>query len=418
MTEELVQALILSSVTLAFLISARSLLVKWLGAKGFYRMWWMVPASLVLPLMPESSLPNNDIFKYAVNLESTVNSIDQTLLTNWQAGLIVWGLVAILLTVFLGKGHHSFLRRVDPQPVNAKFKSELHTLTGIEISNLKIFSSCHVTSPFIDGVFRPYLVLPTSFTQDLTAQQCQLILRHELQHLRQGDLQWNFLAQLLLIAFWFNPLAWIAFGNFRVAQEMACDESVLATQNKPTRVLYAKAMLACAQNNTRPYLNIVSYGVKREMKSRLKHIQSLQSSSLSKSLLMIVGCVLALASIQLSFAGHHKTAQNIRPVHRIEPLYPIEAANQGIEGSVVVKLDIEANGSVSNVQVVNAQPKSVFEKNTKIAVQQWRWEPMPGRVEGVLIQLDYLLEGSSQRPSSMNDEHNMEQITVEASAHD
>lgn len=414
MIDWLIQAFLLSSVLLAFLVASRKPLVKWLGAKGYYQMWWMVPASLVLPLLPLSSLSNNDLFTYVVNIDAAVKSIDQALLSVAEAAAIVWAFVAILLTVLLRKAHASFLKSVKPLPEDEENKDAIRQLASAEFAKLDIFKSHHITSPFIGGIIRPYLVLPAGFTQDLNPQQRRLVLEHELQHLKQGDLRWNLLAQLLLIAFWFNPLAWMAFGHFRVAQEMSCDESVLAKQDKTTRVLYAKAMLSCAEHNTRPYLNIVSYGVKREMKSRLQHIQTMRPSSLGKSLSMIAACLLTLTTMQFAIAGQEKGTDDIRPVHRVEPLYPTQAAEEGIEGSVVVKLDIETDGSVSNVKVVDAQPKRVFDRQTKIAVRQWRWEPVPQKVEGVLIQLDYVLDKDSETKAGLIKGKEMEQIAVEA----
>lgn len=414
MIDWLIQAFLLSSVTLLFLVVSRKLLVKWLGGKGYYQMWWMVPASLVLPLLPLSPLSNSDLYTYVVNIDAAVKSIDQALLSVAEAAAIVWALVAILLTALLRKAHINFLKRVNPLPEDVQSKAAIRKLACADCVKLEIFKSHHITSPFIGGISQPYLVLPEGFTQDLNPQQCRLVLAHELQHLKQGDLRWNLLAQLLLIAFWFNPLAWMAFGHFRVAQEMACDESVLAKQDKTTRVLYAKAMLSCAQHNTRSYLNIVSYGVKREMKSRLQHIQTMRLSSLGKSLSMIAVCLLTLTTMQLAIAGQGKITNDVRPVHRVEPIYPAQAAEEGIEGSVVVTLDIETDGSVSNVKVVDAQPKGIFDRQTKIAVRQWRWEPIPQKVEGMLIQLDYVLDKDSETKAGLLEGQEMEQIAVEA----
>lgn len=50
---------------------------------------------------------------------------------------------------------------------------------------------------------------------------------------------------------------------------------------------------------------------------------------------------------------------------RIEPLYPKQAAEQGISGSVVLKYDITPAGKTANITVVKAEPEAVFNKEAK-----------------------------------------------------
>ncbi|UWX03758.1 energy transducer TonB [Pseudoxanthomonas sp. NC8] len=57
------------------------------------------------------------------------------------------------------------------------------------------------------------------------------------------------------------------------------------------------------------------------------------------------------------------------------PKYPVEAAQNGIAGEVILLVDIDADGRVTDVQVEKATPPGVFDANTIAAARQWRFEP-------------------------------------------
>ena len=61
--------------------------------------------------------------------------------------------------------------------------------------------------------------------------------------------------------------------------------------------------------------------------------------------------------------------------------YPEAARSQGIQGAVVVRYTVTAEGRVANAQVVSAEPAGVFEQAALVAVKGWRFRP--GRVKGV-----------------------------------
>lgn len=85
------------------------------------------------------------------------------------------------------------------------------------------------------------------------------------------------------------------------------------------------------------------------------------------------------------------------PVVQVSPRYPIDAAQNGKEGYVVVGFDITADGTVSNVRVLDANPKRVFDKAALSAVQNWKYKPKfdSGKAVPQLnqqVQLDFKLD--------------------------
>ena len=95
---------------------------------------------------------------------------------------------------------------------------------------------------------------------------------------------------------------------------------------------------------------------------------------------------------------------------RIEPKYPIEAAQNKQEGSVILQFDIAKDGSTDNIQVIESFPQQVFDKVSVTALKQWTYKPriqggQAQRQTGLTVQLDYrmdpLIEDRLQRTSTL-----------------
>lgn len=71
-----------------------------------------------------------------------------------------------------------------------------------------------------------------------------------------------------------------------------------------------------------------------------------------------------------------RTASPLVPVFAPQPAYPDAALNAGTAGEVVVSFTINTDGSVSNVAVVSARPRGVFERNVRSSVSRWRFQPI------------------------------------------
>ncbi len=88
--------------------------------------------------------------------------------------------------------------------------------------------------------------------------------------------------------------------------------------------------------------------------------------------------------------------RNAKPLHRPDPKYPRRAARGGREGFVTLRFTILATGSVTNIEVVDADPRGYFEQAAQEAVSQWRYAPCEWNgvkvpVPGVLTRLKFEL---------------------------
>lgn|GEM_PF-797652 len=76
-------------------------------------------------------------------------------------------------------------------------------------------------------------------------------------------------------------------------------------------------------------------------------------------------------------AGHGAAAADSMPVavRRVKPAYPAAARRQGLTGRVVLRVQVNAEGTVSDLRVESADPAGVFETQAVEAVRQWRFRP-------------------------------------------
>jgi len=96
-----------------------------------------------------------------------------------------------------------------------------------------------IASPFILGIIRPMIYLPS----DLTPEQMKQVLAHETAHLRRKDHWWKPLGFAILTLHWFNPLVWLAYVLLCRDIELACDEKVVRTMEGEEKRNYSKALL-------------------------------------------------------------------------------------------------------------------------------------------------------------------------------
>lgn len=66
---------------------------------------------------------------------------------------------------------------------------------------------------------------------------------------------------------------------------------------------------------------------------------------------------------------------NWEPATKVDPDFPMEARQKGVEGFVLLQMDIDESGKPENIEVIKAEPRNLFEKEAKKAVRQWRYKP-------------------------------------------
>jgi periplasmic protein TonB len=63
------------------------------------------------------------------------------------------------------------------------------------------------------------------------------------------------------------------------------------------------------------------------------------------------------------------------PLSRVAPEYPRDAARRSVEGAVKFQVDVNPDGTVAALKVLEAQPPGVFEKAAERALRKWKFRP-------------------------------------------
>ncbi|MFW6201782.1 MAG: M56 family metallopeptidase [Gemmatimonadota bacterium] len=99
---------------------------------------------------------------------------------------------------------------------------------------IRVVESGEVGSPFVYGVRRPVLVLPSDWSA-WSPRVRRSALRHELAHIRRRDPFWSAVGELTAACFWPNPLVWVALRSLRLESKRAADDAVVSAGADPRR---------------------------------------------------------------------------------------------------------------------------------------------------------------------------------------
>ena len=259
------------------LISKRS--PKWMNVL----LWGIVALRLVLPFSIESALslipsaetlsPEVVRFDPAPTITSGVefidNAVNPSLSESFAAAplasvnpLYVWTEIAgwvwlIGLGAMLLYALASYLRLRRRVSVSLPIQDNIYLCDAI-------------SSPFILGVVKPHIYLPSG----LDEVQRQNVLSHERAHLARRDHWWKPLGFALLAVYWFNPVLWLAYTLLCRDIELACDERVIRTMDESAVKTYSTVLLACSMPRkaviTCP-LAFGEVGVKERVKNALHY---------------------------------------------------------------------------------------------------------------------------------------------------
>lgn len=148
----------------------------------------------------------------------------------------------------------------------SELKRELHIryiIQAIEYSE--------TGSPMIIGFLKPILVLPK---EQYCAEELYFILKHELVHLKRGDVYFKLLFVVANALHWFNPFIWLLQKEAVVDMEMSCDERVTKGADYAVRRLYTETLLSLLHKQCvkKTVLSTQFYGGKEMIKKRFQNI--------------------------------------------------------------------------------------------------------------------------------------------------
>ena len=190
-------------------------------------------------------------------------------------------------------------------------------------AKVKIGVSKEIDSPITFGWLTPIILLPVAICNQLSTDEIETILLHEIAHIIRNDYLANLIISLNQIILFFNPFSFFLIKELRLQREMACDQIVI--KNKPQKIVYMNALLKIAehvhhQNNYNFALGI--FGSKSDLLQRVEYFNNIKSTSyknfLYKIFVGLIFIIMVFATLLPSKNIQIKDATAVNTINKIK----------------------------------------------------------------------------------------------------
>jgi HEAT repeat protein/beta-lactamase regulating signal transducer with metallopeptidase domain len=153
-----------------------------------------------------------------------------------------------------------------------------------------------VAMPCTSGWRRPVIILPEG-ALEWDDQRREMVLLHELAHIRRGDILWHLIAQVAVAIHWFNPFVWAAARAMRADAERAADDLVVGAGATPAD--YAAHLLDIVRGSParREPASVVPFAQRSEFEGRLLAILESKGVTMPTPRASLLTAALAIAAV-------------------------------------------------------------------------------------------------------------------------
>ncbi len=244
-------------------------------------MWALVGIRLVLPFSIESifslipsaqTIPNELLTENSFDINTGINFVDDRvndyLGSHYYEGVTVptdngYDVMSILAVVWLvGIAAMLVYTLVSYLRIYKRVSASICVKENTFICD-------DIDTPFILGVFRPKIYLPSSMSE----ADAEYVIAHEKAHLKRFDHLWKPLGFSLLAVYWFNPVLWLAYFLLCRDIEFACDQKVIRELGLEIKKPYSDALINCSVPRKMLAACPLAFG-ETSVKSRIKSVLS------------------------------------------------------------------------------------------------------------------------------------------------
>ncbi len=178
--------------------------------------------------------------------------------------------------------------------------ARLYKLTKESVPSYKNFRLCDkIDSPFILGIFKPKIFLPSTITET----SLSYVEAHELSHIKRLDHWRKLVAYIILSLHWFNPFVWVSYILFCRDTELACDEKATKNYEPTQKAGYTQALLYFSVPKNSLFICPFSFS-ESGIKNRIKSVLNYKKPAFWLILITIIATVVASV---LVFSNPSKT---------------------------------------------------------------------------------------------------------------
>jgi len=158
--------------------------------------------------------------------------------------VLVWLTGVLLLSVRLLFGWlraHSIAKKNATEAAPEWQRSARRLAQALKMNRaVQLLESVAVEVPTVIGWLRPVVLLPATSLTGLSTEQMEMILAHELAHIRRNDFFINLMQAVIETLLFYHPAVWWISNRIRVEREHCCDDVAVAVSGKP--LVYARAL--------------------------------------------------------------------------------------------------------------------------------------------------------------------------------
>jgi beta-lactamase regulating signal transducer with metallopeptidase domain len=203
---------------------------------------------------------------------------------------------SIKLTSNLFELHYLKTRQV--YPAGKHWEDQLARLSGqMGLSKaVRIMQSGLTQVPLVIGHFKPVILIPLGMITAIKPREIEMMLLHELAHIKRMDFLVNILQHVLELLFFFNPAVLWLSALIRKERENCCDELVL--QNADEKHNYIQALLSFKEYQLKVPTYAMAFAKESNLVSRIKRMVYQKNTALNS---IEKGCMLIAVLLLCSF---------------------------------------------------------------------------------------------------------------------
>ncbi|WP_437919503.1 M56 family metallopeptidase [Sphingobacterium sp. LRF_L2] len=243
--------------------------------------------------------------------------------------------------------------------------------TTLQITeNVKLYLSEKISVPLTLGHFKPIILFPLAYANQLDLNQVETILIHELAHIKRYDYLFNLLKIAVETILFFNPFVWLLSKHIEEDREHACDDIVLSLI--PSPIAYAQTLLTIETlRNEETRIAMAATGTKHHLFHRIKRITKMEKKHIHTkqhllAILLSCSALLTIAWIAPSTRSNSTQQENIEHA----ALIPIQF-NSAIDTIEVIQTTSSIRNDVDTVgekcEETSIQPTAVSVHSIKTA---------------------------------------------------
>ena len=256
-----------------------------------------------------------------------------------------------------------YIRTHGLQKIDVKYKLFVKKITahlGIK-KNVGIYFSELVKSPLTIGYLKPLILLPLASINNLTPQQVEAVLLHELSHIKRSDYLVNILVSLIYTILYFNPFARLLIRVVQEERENCCDQMVL--QFGYDKVSYASALLSLEKTSLQSQTFVLGAAGRSNLLGRIEKIVGIEKKIKFQfnhfiGLLAALFCIIVFNSLLIT--SKEKSSSTVSFNNLANPFYFFEERELSAPTVIKKQPTLQNKVAVSNKRARVQEQKDIL----------------------------------------------------------